>query len=252
MSWHEKDRPTPFDNKPIEGLWFLDGDILSRELKQSWTKGQKYPVIVFPSGHHCDIWESSDPQNAGIIHLYGEMDLRYNDTRDKAYQHAQYVAEQCGYLVQKIGDNQLKLVGHDRDERMIVTYDNDNKRMVDVALVEDEPYERPMHPAHQLMTDEIRQKLPELYANEEIGLDAIAPVKYFTPDSNWTWYASEFDGKDIFFGLVSGFEVELGLFSLSELQSMSGPMRLPIERDLHYQPQTLRELKEMHEQDRRR
>jgi hypothetical protein len=70
MSWHEKDRPTPFDDKPIEGLWFLDGDILSRELNQSWTKGQKYPVIVFPSGQRCDLWESGDPQNAGTIHLF--------------------------------------------------------------------------------------------------------------------------------------------------------------------------------------
>jgi hypothetical protein len=35
-------------------------------------------------------------------------------------------------------------------------------------------------------------------------------VKYFTPDSNWTWYASEFDGEDTFFGPVAGFEVELG------------------------------------------
>jgi len=58
--------------------------------------------------------------------------------------------------------------------------------MVDVAPVKDEPYEPPVHPAHQLMTDEIKKQLPKLYANEEIGLEAIAPVKYFTPDTNWT------------------------------------------------------------------
>ena len=34
----------------------------------------------------------------------------------------------------------------------------------------------------------------------------MAQVKFFTPDSNLTWYASEFDGEDIFFGLVSGFD----------------------------------------------
>ena len=250
MSWHEKEQSTQFDDKPIEGLWFLDGDILSRELNQSWTKGQKYPVIVFPSGQQCDIWESGDPQNVGTIHLYGEMDLRYNDTRDEAYEHAQYVAEQCGYFVQKIGDNQLKLVGHDPDEQMIVTYDNDEKRMVDVVLVEDEPYEPPVHPGHQLMTDEIREQLPKLYSNEEKGLAAPAPVKYFSPDSGWTWYASEFDGEDLFFGLVSGHEVELGYFSLSELQSVRGPMGLQIERDLYYEPKSLRELQDMHKRDR--
>ena len=50
-----------------------------------------------------------------------------------------------------------------------------------------------------------REKLPELYRNEEKGLEALAPVKFFTPDGNWTWYASEFDREDLFFGLVSGF-----------------------------------------------
>jgi hypothetical protein len=91
-----------------------------------------------------------------------------------------------------------------------------------------------------------REKLPRLYANEELGMEAQAQVKFFTPDSDWTWYASEFDGEDIFFGLVSGFELELGYFSLKELQAVRGPMGLPIERDLHFEPLTLRELEEMH------
>ena len=82
-----------------------------------------------------------------------------------------------------------------------------------------------------LLDPESREKLPALYSGEELGLMAIALVKFFTPDSNWTWYASEFDGEDLFFGLVSGFEVELGYFSLSELQSVKGPLGLPIERD---------------------
>lgn len=99
---------------------------------------------------------------------------------------------------------------------------------------------------HQLLTQEMRQKLPELYSGEEQGLDALAQAKFFTPDSFWSWYASEFDGDDIFFGLVSGLELELGYFSLKELESVHGPMGLPIERDLHFVPQTLQELMEMH------
>ena len=93
--------------------------------------------------------------------------------------------------------------------------------------------------------------LPELYSGEEKRLEAQAQVKFFTPDSNWTSYASEFDGEDIFLGLVAGFEVELGYFSLSELQSVRGPWGLPIERDLHFEPKTLRELQEMHQRQRR-
>lgn len=99
---------------------------------------------------------------------------------------------------------------------------------------------------HELLPDEIKVQLPNLYENEEYGLEAKAMVKFFTPDSNWTWYASEFDGEDIFFGLVSGFEVELGYFSLSELKSIKGPLGLPIERDLYYVPNTLKELMEEH------
>ena len=94
----------------------------------------------------------------------------------------------------------------------------------------------------KLMTVELRKKMPKLYAQEKLGSNAVAYAKYFTPDSNWTFYATEYDGEDTFFGLVEGFEKELGYFSLSELQSVKGPMGLPIERDLYWQPKTLKEI----------
>lgn len=98
----------------------------------------------------------------------------------------------------------------------------------------------------KLLTKELREKLPPLYANEELEDEAMALVKFFTPDSGWTWWASEFDGEDIFYGLVSGFELELGYFSLSELESVRGPLGLKIERDLYFEPTTLRELRAEH------
>ena len=55
-----------------------------------------------------------------------------------------------------------------------------------------------------LLTKKIREDLPKLYDNEGKS-DAKVIVKFFTPDSNWTWYATEFDGVDTFFGLVDGF-----------------------------------------------
>ena len=93
-----------------------------------------------------------------------------------------------------------------------------------------------------LLTKEVLKKLPPLYSQEEKGLDAVAVVKFFTPDSNWTWYATEFDGDDLFFGLVDGFEKEIGYFRLSELQSVKGALGLPIERDMYFKPKTLKEL----------
>ena len=94
----------------------------------------------------------------------------------------------------------------------------------------------------KLLTHEIRKKLPPLYAQDSKGGKAIAYAKFFTPSSNWTFYATEFDGKDIFFGFVDGFEKELGYFSLSELEKVRGPMGLPIERDRYWKPKTLEEI----------
>lgn len=104
---------------------------------------------------------------------------------------------------------------------------------------------------HELLDQASQEKLPPLYANEELGLAALALMKFFTPDSNWTWYVSEFDQEDTFFGLVSGFEVELGYFALSELESVRGPLGLPIERDLYFQPKSLQELMKQHREDNR-
>ena len=90
----------------------------------------------------------------------------------------------------------------------------------------------------QLMTKEIMKKLPPLYSTED-QKDPIVQTKFFTPDSQWTWYAVEFDGEDLFFGLVIGFEKEFGYFRLSELKSAKGPMGLAIERDLYFKPKPL-------------
>ena len=94
----------------------------------------------------------------------------------------------------------------------------------------------------KLLTEKIRKRLPPLYSQEGLGGKAIALVKFFSPSSNWTFFGVEFDGKDIFFGLVEGHEKELGYFSLSELQAVRGPLGLPIERDLYWKPKTLEEI----------
>ena len=94
----------------------------------------------------------------------------------------------------------------------------------------------------KLLTKAIKDKLPDLRGQADKGKDAIAHVKFFHPCSNWTWYATEFDGEDTFFGLVEGFETELGYFSLSELNSVKGPMGLGIERDKFWEPKALKEV----------
>ena len=94
----------------------------------------------------------------------------------------------------------------------------------------------------KLLTQEIRKKLPPLYSQESKGGKAIVYLKMFTPDSKFTFFATEFDGEDTFFGLVEGHEKELGYFSLAELKSVRGGLGLPIERDMYWQPKTLEEI----------
>lgn len=95
-----------------------------------------------------------------------------------------------------------------------------------------------------LLTKELRAKLPKLYATEGIPLEEkTAVVKFFTPDSSWTWYAVEFDGEDLFWGWVHGLEKEWGYFSLRELESVRGPMGLAIERDLYFKPTKIKDIK---------
>ena len=94
----------------------------------------------------------------------------------------------------------------------------------------------------KLLTASIRAQLPALYAQEHCA-DAIAYVKFFMPSSNWTWYATEFDGEDTFFGLVKGTEEELGYFSLSELQEVRNRFGLGVERDLSFAPTPLSKLR---------
>lgn len=98
-----------------------------------------------------------------------------------------------------------------------------------------------------LLPRDIRARLPGLGQTDKHGLQALALVKFFTPDAGWTWYATEFDGRDIFFGLVVGAEVELGDFSLSELETVRGALGLPVERDFHFRPTTLEVLMKHHD-----
>jgi len=92
-----------------------------------------------------------------------------------------------------------------------------------------------------LLTKQLRQQLPPLYSQENVA-DPLVIGKFFTPDAQWTWYAIEFDGKDLFFGYVVGLVPELGYFSLKELAAIRGPLGLPIERDRFFRPCWLSEV----------
>lgn len=95
---------------------------------------------------------------------------------------------------------------------------------------------------NNLMTEEMLERVPELYAQEDVALaDKQVHAAYIIPfRSNWTWYMTEYDreSKDAF-GLVLGIEPEWGYFNLDELKELNA-QRLVLE-DF---PKTFRELKD--------
>lgn len=95
----------------------------------------------------------------------------------------------------------------------------------------------------KLLPEHIEQSLPPMYAQQRLGLEAIAYVRYFTPWSRWAWYATEYDRQDrVFFGLIVKESTDLGFFSLAELDSVSSPgsdKRLRVRRDTRWTPCTL-------------
>ncbi|HFH7887817.1 TPA: helicase-related protein [Streptococcus agalactiae] len=93
-----------------------------------------------------------------------------------------------------------------------------------------------------LMTDEMLERVPELYAQEDVELaDKEVHAAYIIPfRSNWTWYMTEYDRESgDAFGLVLGIEPEWGYFNLEELKELNA-QRLILE-DF---PKTFRELKD--------
>src|SRR5207248_9087220 len=110
----------------------------------------------------------------------------------------------------------------------------------------------------ELLPEEVRKQLPPLYSQERVE-DPMVICKFFHPLSHWTWYAYEGSPVDengyydtdkekvdfLFFGWVYGDFPELGYFSLNEMQAVQ-VMGLGIERDEHFTPMKLSEVKKLH------
>ena len=72
---------------------------------------------------------------------------------------------------------------------------------------------------------ELPADIPALYAQEN-ATDAIVHAHLLLPGTRWHWFITEWDGDDDAFGLVVGHEIELGYFSLSELQELTARLML--------------------------
>jgi superfamily II DNA or RNA helicase len=104
--------------------------------------------------------------------------------------------------------------------------------------------------SHNLMPTWLKDRMPLVYSQEN-NPDPLVMVKWFTPDSSWTWYVTEYSDKapdgypHLAFGLTDGFEQELGCISLDEISSVKGKMGLKVERDLWWKPTPLSQVRKM-------
>jgi hypothetical protein len=96
----------------------------------------------------------------------------------------------------------------------------------------------------QLMTKEIEYAAQKQYPLGAELEGQLVVAKFFNPTGSWSWYLMNQDPKDpdYLWGIVKGFEVETGSFSLSELMSFRGPLGIGLERDLHFRPQPAEEI----------
>jgi hypothetical protein len=93
-----------------------------------------------------------------------------------------------------------------------------------------------------LITDEQREQLLSNGRAAAMGArdDPFPVVKLFTPDAHAVWLLTELDPTDgdTAYGLCEvGIGVpELTHVKLSDLETIRGPNRLPVTRDVHFKP----------------
>ena len=95
----------------------------------------------------------------------------------------------------------------------------------------------------KLLTKEITDKAQKQY-DKGSDLDGqMIVAKFFDPMGSWKWYLMNLaDDKDYAWGIVDGHAVEMGSFSIKELQSVELPFGLGIERDKYFEPTPANEL----------
>ena len=88
----------------------------------------------------------------------------------------------------------------------------------------------------KLLTKEITEKATKQY-DEGSDMEQMVVAKFFNPIGNGTWYLMNLaDDEDYAWGIVDMFAVEMGSFSMKELQSLELPLNMGIERDKYFEP----------------
>lgn len=95
-----------------------------------------------------------------------------------------------------------------------------------------------------LFTKTIEQELQKQFPMGS-SLEQQVVVKIFNPFGSWTWYIMNQDpnDQDYLWGIVDGFDVEMGSISKKELEDLRvPPFNMPLEKDLYFKPISAKEL----------
>lgn len=97
----------------------------------------------------------------------------------------------------------------------------------------------------KLITKAVEKELAKypLYSQDGKVKDAVVVCKFFL--QGYTWYVLEAEKADNdyeFFGITVGQFAELGYFTLSQLESVTGQWGLRVERDRGFKPTKVKDL----------
>ena len=88
----------------------------------------------------------------------------------------------------------------------------------------------------KLLTKKIKEQATKQYSKKS-DMDQMVVAKYFDPAGSWKWYLMNMHKDDDYcWGIVKGYAVEMGSFSMKELEEFPVRFGLTIERDLYFEP----------------
>tara|TARA_Y100000310_G_scaffold299649_1_gene334671 strand:+ start:35 stop:352 length:318 start_codon:yes stop_codon:yes gene_type:complete len=88
----------------------------------------------------------------------------------------------------------------------------------------------------KLLTNKIIEQATKQYEKNS-DMEQMVVAKFFNPVGSWTWYLMNMaDNKDYCWGIVNGHALEMGSFSIKELEDLQLPLGMKIERDLYFEP----------------
>ena len=86
------------------------------------------------------------------------------------------------------------------------------------------------------MTKAIKEQAQKQF-DDGSDMEQMVVAKYFDAMGDWKWFLMNMDkDEDYCWGIVKGNAVEMGSFSMRELEGIKRPFGLGIERDLYFEP----------------